>query len=217
MKTHKLMIKTHNKSGLKYLCYTTSEGPNYDNYKGSGKYWKAHLKKHGSDITTEKIFESFDYEEFKKEAIKKSEEYDVVNSKHWANLRIEDGTGGDTVSNKIWITNGVSSKYHNKDLEIPNGWYRGRHNCIFNDKEKQKEFSSRSDRKKTGMSIKKAWEDGKFDKRDHSKCGVKGNDNPACRPDVKKKISESALKQSKERSERMKKVKPWMYRYDKKS
>ena len=145
-------------------------------------------------------------------SIKSERSYNVVESVEWANCRIEEGQGGDTVSNKMWITNGAQSKYHNKDIEIPEGWYRGRHNCIFNDSEKQKEFSSRVDRVKNGLGVKKAWDEGKFDKRDHSKCGTKGKDNPACRPEVRKKISEAALADGKARAERIKKVKPWEYR-----
>jgi hypothetical protein len=210
-KTHKLMIKTHNVTGLKYLCYTTTEGSTYDKYMGSGTIWKGHIKKHGEDITTELIFESTDYDEFKEEAIKKSEEYNIVESKEWANLRREEGTGGDTVSNKMWISKDGKSKYHLKDQPIPEGWVKGRANCIFNDHEKQKEFGSMSDPKKRGEKIKEAWDNGKFDKRDHSKCGTSGDDNPAKRPEVRKKISEAAKKDSEARSKRMKENKVWEY------
>ena len=69
---------------------------------------------------------------------------------------------------------------------MPSGWRYGRSNCVFNDPNKQSEFSGRSDRKKAGKSIKRAWDEGKFDKRDHSKCGTKGDQNPSKRPEVKK-------------------------------
>lgn len=65
--------------------------------------------------------------------------------------------------------------------------------------------------KKRGNAIKNAWNEGKFDKRDHSKCGTKGDDNPAKRPEVKQKIKESALLRSKINSENMKKNKVWEY------
>lgn len=209
--SHKLMIKTHNTTGLKYLCYTQSEGTKYENYKGSGVLWKKHLKKYGEDISTELIFESESYEDFKIEAIAKSHEWDVVESTEWANLKIEEGDGGDTVSNRMWITNDVDNKYIYKTDEIPEGWRRGR-KCKFSDPEFQMEMNSRVDIEARGKRIKEAWDDGKFDKRDHSKCGVKGKDNPACRPEVKKKISETAKKTSKERAERIRKTKPWEYR-----
>lgn len=197
------MIKEHVKTGLKYLCYSKKEGKELEKYKGSGKYWVDHLKKHGNDITTQIIFETNDLNEFKKYAVKISNKYDVVNSKSWANLKLEEGDGGNTVSNRIWITNGSENKYILKTDTIPIGWRRGR-KCKFNDPEFQKEMSNRVDRKKCGEGIKRAWADGKFDKRDHSKCGVKGNLNPSKRPEVRKKMSEAALKHSKTRSERLK-------------
>lgn len=204
MKTHKLMIKTHNKTGLKYLCYTKSEGSIYDSYKGSGKLWKSHLKKHGDDITTELIFETDNYENFKNYAIKKSIELDIVSSSEWANLKKEEGDGGDTVSNKRWITDGKKDKFINKDLQIPIGWKYGRSNCIFNDSEKQKEFNKRIDRKKQSSSMKLSWKEGKMDKRDHSKCGIKGDNNPAKRKEVREKIRQAALNDGSIRSDRMK-------------
>ena len=179
MKTHKLMIKTHNITGLKYLCYTRSEGKEYDNYKGSGKIWKRHLKKYGDSITTELIFESLFFDEFKKIAIEKSIEYDIVSSDLWANLKIEEGDGGDTVSNKKWITNGISDTYLNNDLPLPEGWSYGRSRCVFNDSEKQKEFAKRQTKEQRSEIIQKCWNEGKMDKRDHKKCGTKGNNNPS--------------------------------------
>lgn len=202
--SHKLMIKTHNKTGLKYLCYTRSDGPSYEKYKGSGTHWKRHLKKYGDDITTELIYESDDYEDFKRVAIQKSYELNVVESNDWANLKIEEGHGGDTVSNRIWITNGEVDKYVYKDSVIPESWVKGRSNCVFNNSSKQKEFSALADLSLRGKGIKKAWDTGKFDKRDHSKCGVKGEDNPAKRPEVRKMIAEKSLEQSDERSKRAK-------------
>ena len=49
-----LMVKTHIVTGLKYLCkrVTTSDSKAIS-YKGSGKYWKNHLKIHGKNINTE--------------------------------------------------------------------------------------------------------------------------------------------------------------------
>ena len=184
--THKLMIKTHNKTNLKYLCYTRSEGEKYNSYKGSGTRWKKHLKKYGDEITTELIFETNDKEAFVKEARAKSIEFNVVESEDWANLKLEEGDGGDTVSNKVWITNDTTDKYINKDDEIPQGWRRGRCKCVFNDRKKQIEFAARCDTKFRGKKIKEAWDSGKMD---HIKRNpLRGDKNPACRPEVKKKI-----------------------------
>lgn len=185
---HKLMVKTHDVTGLKYLCYTRKEGKAYDSYLGSGTEWERHLSLYGEFITTELVYETEDLNEFKEFARNYSYKNNIVESKEWANLRIEEGDGGDTVSNKIWITDGKVDRYHNKDEVIPEGWTRGRSNCVFNDPKIQKEFTSRVDRKKAGKGIKRAWDEGRFN-RDHSKCGVRGDQNPAKRSEVKEEIS----------------------------
>lgn len=82
--------------GLKYLGKTIK---NPYIYNGSGKIWKRHLKKHNLshlDIKTEIVFETEDVMELIKIGNELSIKYDVVNSKEWANLRIENGDGGDT-------------------------------------------------------------------------------------------------------------------------
>ena len=120
--------------------------------------------------------------------------------------------GGSTTSGKIWITNGTVDNYIFNFETIPEGWKRGRSNCVFKDAKKQREFSSRVDRKKCGEQIKKAWDEGRFN-RDHSKCGTLGDKNPAKRPEVREKMKAAALADSEKRSIRMKKVQPWKYRY----
>lgn len=187
---HKLMIKTHKVTGLKYLCYTQKN--DHVSYTGSGKYWKRHLEKYGKDIETELIFQTENYEELKNKALELSDELNVVESNEWANLRKEDGIGGDTVSNKMWITDDVDELYVEKDISIPLGWKKGRSplKCKFKNKDFQKEMNSRVDVAGRGKHIQAAWDEGRV-KRDHSKCGTKGDANPAKRPEVRKKISEA--------------------------
>ena len=55
-----LYVKTHNKTGLKYLG-KTSKNPH--TYLGSGVDWKVHLKEYGLDHTTEIIKECQDNQE----------------------------------------------------------------------------------------------------------------------------------------------------------
>lgn len=87
-----LYVKTHNKTGLKYLGQTTSKTPH--NYPGSGVYWKLHLKKHGTEHSTEILKECQTKEEVKEWGIYYSNLWNVVESKSWANLKIEQGDGG---------------------------------------------------------------------------------------------------------------------------
>ena len=206
---HTLMVKTHRVTGLKYLCYTRKTGKAFDEYLGSGIEWKKHLAEHGELVDTEIIFQTEDVHEFKKIAIAKSIELNVVSSLEWANLKIEEGDGGDTVSSKIWITDGNSDRYHNASDAIPEGWRKGRSRCVFNDSSKQKAFNARVNVKERGLRIKQAWDEGRVT-RDHSKCGKRGSENPACRPEVKAKISKAQKAHAQKCSERMKKLKPWL-------
>jgi hypothetical protein len=88
-----LYIKTHNITGLKYLGKTTQDPYTY---KGSGKRWRCHLKKHGNDVTTEIVGQFTTIEELTEISIPLSEKLNIVDSKQWANLRPESGDGGDT-------------------------------------------------------------------------------------------------------------------------
>lgn len=87
-----LYVKTHNKTGLKYLGQTSQKDPH--EYPGSGTRWIHHLNKHGYDYSTEIIKECQTKEELKKWGIYYSNLWNVVFSKEWANLKSEEGDGG---------------------------------------------------------------------------------------------------------------------------
>ncbi len=87
-----LYVKTHLKTGLKYLGKTTAADPH--KYTGSGKYWLNHLKKHGKEYSTEILKECKSNEEVKYWGQYYSNLWDVVNSDAWANLKEETGDGG---------------------------------------------------------------------------------------------------------------------------
>jgi mannitol/fructose-specific phosphotransferase system IIA component (Ntr-type) len=92
------MVKTHNVTGLKYLCKTSTDNPKKPyTYLGSGKYWKRHLKKHGSDITTEILKVCNTREELIREGIYYSTLYNIVLSSNYANMVEERGDGGPTM------------------------------------------------------------------------------------------------------------------------
>lgn len=86
--TQTLYLKTHNKTGLKYLGQTTKDP---FKYLGSGKYWKSHIIKHGNDIHTKILFESTDLEKFKEACRAFSIELNVVEDDNYANLVEEVG------------------------------------------------------------------------------------------------------------------------------
>lgn len=112
-----LLVKEHNLTGLKYLCKKSAHSfAECEKYKGSGTYWKKHLDKHGNDVKTTCIFVTEDKQEFKKTATKYSKEYDVVNSKQWANLCVEEGQGGNTVVDKFEHGNKTSIGLHQPNV-----------------------------------------------------------------------------------------------------
>lgn len=97
--TYKLYIKTHTKTGLKYLGYTRQ---NPLTYKGSGKYWKLHLTKHGNDVETEILHETSDKKEINRLGIHYSTLWNIVASPEWANLKEEAGDGGAIPQKPEW-------------------------------------------------------------------------------------------------------------------
>ena len=144
---YKLLIKTHNKTGLKYLCKTVKE--DHSGYKGSGKYWVLHMKKHGRDVTSQLLFETDNIDEFSKYALNKSIELDVVNSNDWANLKHENGLdGGDVYSSmdedklkNAKLKMSIAGKFNaeNRTEEFNKKVSSGRLNMTDDGKQKRKE------------------------------------------------------------------------------
>lgn len=90
-----LYIKEHNVTGLKYFGKTIKN--DVDTYKGSGLVWSRHLKKHSNNVSTiwKQLF--LNQDSLKEFASNFSIKNNIVESKSWANLRLEDGLmGGDT-------------------------------------------------------------------------------------------------------------------------
>lgn len=100
MTIYYLYVKTHNISGLKYLGQTRQDP---FKYLGSGKYWKNHLNVHGKDISTKILRECHTSDEIKYWGIYYNKLWNIVENAEWANLKIEDGTGGDTSKTENYI------------------------------------------------------------------------------------------------------------------
>lgn len=88
-----LYLKTHNKTGLKYLGKTTK---NPFTYKGSGKRWLRHLRVHGNDVRTEILFATEDPNDIIQKGLYYSDLWNIVNDKSFANIIPESGDGGNT-------------------------------------------------------------------------------------------------------------------------
>ena len=87
-----LYVKTHRKTGLKYLGKTSAKNPHA--YKGSGVYWRSHLSKHGNDVETTILKECQTNHEVTQWGLYYSNLWNVVSSDEWANLTEESGAGG---------------------------------------------------------------------------------------------------------------------------
>ena len=93
-----LMIKQHRITGLKYFCMTTQAY--FAKYKGSGRYWKDHLKAHGKLVDTIWVQYFTDKDDIMEFALFFSDFYDIIKSKNkngdkvWANEIPEDGIQG---------------------------------------------------------------------------------------------------------------------------
>ena len=92
------MVKTHNITGLKYLCQTSKQNPY--SYSGSGIDWKIHLNKFGYHVSTEILAECHTKEELNKQGRYYSKLWNIVDgqddygNKIWANRIPETGGGG---------------------------------------------------------------------------------------------------------------------------
>lgn len=87
-----LYVRTHNKTGLKYLGQTSQQDPH--KYPGSGTRWLHHLRKHGYDYSTEIIKECINKTELKEWGIYYSTLWNIVIDDKWANLKPEEADGG---------------------------------------------------------------------------------------------------------------------------
>ncbi len=87
-----LYHKRHKQTGMNYFGKTIRDPYTYN---GSGLYWTAHLRKHGPDIETVKVWMFEDITKCVNFAVNFSNKHNIVKSKTWANLINENGiTGG---------------------------------------------------------------------------------------------------------------------------
>lgn len=138
-----LYVKTHNRTGLKYLGKTIRTDPHQ--YSGSGKYWINHLTKHGYDYTTEILHECQSKEELKEWGMHYSNLWDVVNSNEWANLKPENGDGGDTSMCEAYL-----NAMANRDYTGPN---HPRYNMPVTEETRKKMSLAKKGKKPTNFNI----------------------------------------------------------------
>lgn len=91
-----LYIKQHSLTGMLYFGKTTgTEKYLLEEYKGGGSRWNNHIRKHGKEFVETIWYCLFtEKDELVKFALMCSEQWDIVSSESWANLRLEDGLEG---------------------------------------------------------------------------------------------------------------------------
>lgn len=101
MKPTRLYIKRHAATGMLYFGKTVKS--NINQYHGSGKYWKNHIKEHGLDLVeTIWISEEFTDKELLIDfSVLFSDFFEIVNSSKWANLKEENGLDGHPIGLKF--------------------------------------------------------------------------------------------------------------------
>lgn len=176
MSIYYLMVKTHNITGLKYLCQTKRKNPH--KYLGSGKYWQSHLNKHGKSISTEILKECPNKTYLKYWGIYYSNLWNVVESKKWANLRPEDGDGGRTVFGESHHMKKKEYRTHLKE----NVWTKEKRTT---QSEKSKINNKLRNKENVVAKLKKSW----TPERKELLSKRMTNNNPAKLSYVKEKIS----------------------------
>jgi len=87
-----LYIKQHSVTKKCYFGKTTQQPVAY---RGSGKHWKSHVRKHGREFVETIWFHLFETEEeLTRNALAFSRQQDIVNSSKWLNLKPENGLDG---------------------------------------------------------------------------------------------------------------------------
>ena len=150
MTIYYLYVKTHIKTGLKYLGQTKQ---NPFKYKGSGTDWKNHIKQFGNQVNTEIIFQTSSIEERNKWGRYYSILWNIVTSsddfgnKIWANKVIESGGGGNYNSSFSYI-NSLPNQGHRlgQQKEISSSGNLAFKNKLKTDIEFKKQFSNNRSR-----------------------------------------------------------------------
>jgi hypothetical protein len=181
------MIKTHRITGLKYLCVTSKN--NHDLYKGSGIYWKNHIRKYGNNIETDLLLETDDLEELRKKGIEYSAKYDVVESEEWANLIPETGYHKDKTRNGWfgWYNNltpeEISKRNENISKKVIERYKKTNMDELSKEISRRRISLTEEKKKERKIKIQKTYDTGKhqhlFDRYSRERMG---NKNPAAKP-----------------------------------
>jgi len=117
-----LYIKEHSVTGMLYFGKTIKHP---ETYLGSGKYWLNHINKYGKEHVVTLWYCLFlDEASAKQFALMFSTKNNIVESKNWANLAIENGTNGGPRTNtyfKIYNSLPRSDSWKKQNIERQKG------------------------------------------------------------------------------------------------
>jgi hypothetical protein len=111
-----LYVKTHKKTGLKYLGQTVRDPFKYN---GSGVHWTRHLRKHGFEHETYILQKCYSTNALVAWGRLYSRLWNIVDSKQWANEKDEEGQGWGHGENNIIHRPDIKKKHResvNSDL-----------------------------------------------------------------------------------------------------
>ena len=183
MKIIYLYIKTHRQTGLKYFGKTTKDP---FKYHGSGKRWKAHLRKHGADVETEILGAFDDIEVAKTAALKFSREHRIVHDPGWANLIEENALDGAPVGHP-------GHKFTDEQLKkLSAASKKNWEDPAFRERLQRSQSASWTDERRAAHQrwLEEHWTD---ERRKHQRMKLKGRANPLVgRPGVPKSPTHAA-------------------------
>lgn len=141
-----LYIKQHSITELKYFGFTKN---NPFEYGGSGKYWQKHIKKHGKEwVKTLEVWGFDDQKMCTEFALKFSEQNNIVESKQWANLVIEDALNG----NPGLFNNRIGTKHTAESKKKMSESAKTRKRCPLSEETKKKLSEAAKRRKRSPLS-----------------------------------------------------------------
>jgi hypothetical protein len=135
-------------NGLFYLGKTESKNPH--KYIGSGTKWLVEIEKNQyshKDIETWILHKTTNKEDLIDMALYYSRIFNVKESKAWANIKDEEGDGGNTVGGTIVVRKNKQTKHilkHELDQYIQKGWTKSGHTkglIIINKENKEKRIN----------------------------------------------------------------------------
>jgi hypothetical protein len=149
-----LYVKQHKETGLKYFGMTRKDPYKY---KGSGRRWASHLKEHGTEVETISVWSFEDEVECFEFAVKFSLDNNIVDSREWANLVIEDSLQGGQNHGQTQQRTKDAARRTAESHKALNRHLTRFHKSIISDTHKGKVLSDETKQKLRKHNLGKTW------------------------------------------------------------